>query len=142
MIGAAFELRLLPGLDGIEDQEILRAVKAFVSQGNQIGADLTGLVVVNAENSLVARVRDLFRVFGKLDLRNEFPFLIQHGCQLVHAAEGRAVAGGDHVRADAPGGDGRSLILQACDQVLVQIAGGGDDSVREAGFIQHLPGFL
>ena len=33
-------------------------------------------------------------------------------------------------------------ILQAVDQVLVQIAGGGDNRIREAGLIQHLSGLL
>ena len=142
VVGAAFELRLLPGLDGIEDEEILGAVEGLVRQGDKIRPDLARLVIVNPENSLVARIRNLLRILGELDLRNKFPFLIQHGRQLVDAAEGGTVAGGDHIRADAPGGDGRALALQAGDQVLVQVAGGGDDRVWEAGLVQHFAGLL
>ena len=35
-----------------------------------------------------------------------------------------------------------ALCLQAVDQVFIQIVGGGDDGVREACLIQHLPCFL
>ena len=40
------------------------------------------------------------------------------------------------MRADAPGGDGRALVLQGVDQVLVQVVGGGDDRIREACLVE------
>ena len=60
------------------------------------------------------------------------------GRQLVHAAEGGAVLGGDQVGADAPGIDGRALHFQAVDQLLVQVVGGGDHRVGETGLVQQL----
>ena len=44
--------------------------------------------------------------------------------------------------ADTPGCDGRALVLQGIDQVLIQVVGGGDDGIRETGLIEHLAGFL
>ncbi len=142
MVSTAFELCLLPGLDGIENQQILGYVKGLVRQGDEICPDLSGLIVVDAEDGLISGIGDLLGIFRKLDLGDKFPVFIQNGRQLVHAPEGGAIAGGNHIGSHAPGGNGCILALQTGDQVLVQIAGGGDHCVRETGLIQHLPGFL
>ena len=81
-------------------------------------------------DDLIAGVRDLLGVLGLLDLRDKFLLLvIPDRGQLVYAAEGRAVFGSDHVGAYSPGGDGGALILQAGDQVLVQVAGSRDHCI-------------
>ena len=84
----------------------LLLVKGFVRQTDQIRPDFSRGLVVNPVDGFIARVRDLFRIFGKLDLGDEFSLFILDGRQLVHAAEGRAVPGGDQVGSHAPGGDG------------------------------------
>ena len=50
--------------------------------------------------------------------------------------------GGDQIGAHAPGIYLGSLGLQAVDQVLVQIAGGGDNGVLKTGVSQHLVGLF
>ena len=79
---------------------------------------------------LWARVRDVYKR------------QILKCCQLVNAAEGRAVLAGDHLCTDAPGIDGCALGFQTADQVFVQVAGGRDDSIMETGSIQHFFSFL
>lgn len=91
---------------------------------------LAVFLIVNTADGLVARIGDLFCVLGQFDLRNEFSgFLILNGSQLVYAAEGRTVFGGDQVGTDTPGVDGSALQLQGRDQGLIQVVGSGDDSI-------------
>ena len=70
------------------------------------------------------------------------PLRVTDRRQLVHAAGGGIVLGGDQVGAHAPGGDGGPLYLQAVDEVFVQVIGGGDDRIGEACGVQHLSGLL
>ena len=71
-IGVGVDLCLFPGLQRIEDDHILLIIEGLVSQADEIGADLAGLAVVDPVDGLVARVRDLLGVLGKLDLRDKF----------------------------------------------------------------------
>ena len=57
--------------------------------------------------------------------------------ELVDAAQRRIVLAGDQPRADAPDVDGRALGLEVPDDLLVEVARGGDLRVREAGLIEH-----
>ena len=74
-IGVGVDLCLFPGLQRIEDDHILLIIEGLVSQADEIGADLAGLAVVDPVDGLVARVRDLLGVLGKLDLRDKFSCL-------------------------------------------------------------------
>ena len=67
---------------------------------------------VDTVGRLIARVCDLLLVLGELDLRDEGSSLLVHDRrELIDAAEGRAVLGGDQVCADTPGVDGCALVL-------------------------------
>ena len=132
----------LPGLQRIEQEQRLVLPEGLVGQGDEIRLQLSGFLFIDPVDDLVSGIGDLFTVLGELDLGNEGSVLVHDGGQLVHAAEGRPVLGGDHVGPHAPGGHRTALGLQAVDQVLVQVVGGGDDRVRKACFIQHFSGFL
>ena len=141
-ITSAGELRFFPGLQRIEDRHVPGGVKGLVIQADQIRTDLARVVVIDPVDRLAARVRDLFRVFGDLDLRNKASFFILDRSHFVDAAEAGVVLARDQIGADAPGGDGGALDLQGFDQVLVQVVGGGDHGVFKACRIQHLADFL
>ena len=64
-----------------------------------------GILFVNPVNGLIARVCHFFRIFGKLDFGDEIPVFVLDGRQLVNAAEGWAVLGGNQAGAYAPGSD-------------------------------------
>ena len=129
---------LLPGFDGIEEEKGFVLVINLVCQTDEISDNLVICSIVNSVNRLISRICHFFRIFGQLNLRNEFAcFPIQDSGQLVHSAEGRAVLGGDQVGSHAPGVDGSSLNFQAVDQILVQIVGRGNDGVCKSGRIQH-----
>ena len=134
---------LFPCLDRIEEQKGILLIELFIHETDQICDNLASLLVIDSLDGLVARIGNLFCIFRKLDLRDKFACVtVLDGSQLINAAEGRAVLGGDEVCADTPGRDGSALNLQAVDQVFIQIVGGGDDCIRESGVIQHLAGFL
>ena len=111
-IGARREKRLLPRLNGVEEQERVCRIKFFAHKADQIGNQLMALCTVNPVDGLVAWVRDFFRILGQLDFRDEFSgFPVLDGGQLIDASEGRRVLGGNQVCADAPGVDGCALML-------------------------------
>ena len=141
-ICASGKLRLLPCCIGIEQKQVLGGIVLFVHKTDQIGADLAGLLVVDPVDRLVAGIGDLFSVLGNLDLRHEITVLVLDCCELVHAAEGRAVLGSDQVGPHAPGRDGGTLDLQVVDQQFVQIIGCGDDRIGKSCRVQHLSRFF
>ena len=63
---------------------------------------------------------------------------LAHGAELVDAAERRLVAAGDELRADAPDVDARALLLEARDQVLVEVVARDDLRLGEAGRVEDL----
>ena len=129
----------LPGVHRVVDGQGPGGIEGLVVQGDQVGGGLAGLVVVDAPELLHARVGDLHRVFGDLDLGNH-PSVHGLGAHLVHAAQRRAVLAGDELGAHAPGVDARALELQVANQVLVQVARSADDGVGIARRVQHLAG--
>ncbi len=141
-VSAGLELRLLPGLQGVEEHQVILLPVFLLRQADQVGLYLAVLFLIDSVYLLVPGIRDFLAVLGELDLGDEIPLFIPDGRQLVHAAEGGIVLGGDQVGAHAPGGDGCALDLQAVDQVLVQVVGGGDHRVREACRVQHLSRLL
>ena len=68
------------------------------------------------------------------------PCRVADGRQLVDAAQGRLVVGGDQAGADAPDADRGPLLLQAGDDVFVEIVGGHDHRLGKAGLVEHPPG--
>ncbi len=125
-VGAGSEVCLFPCRYRVEEQQRLVLIELLADETDQICDDLAGFLVVDTVDGLVARVCDLLRVLGELDLRDEFlPPSFVHGSQLINTAEGRAVLGGDQVCADTPGVDGSALYSLSCDQVLIQVVGSG-----------------
>ena len=125
--------RLLPCLDRIKDHKVLVLAERLLLKANEIRPDLSGFLVVNPVDLLVARVRDLLRVLGELDLRREFLIALVLDCsELVDTAEGRMTLRGDERRADAPGIDLRALLLQGLDEELIEVRGSTDRRVRKA----------
>ena len=103
---------LFPGLNRVEEKKGLVGVVFLVNQTDQVSNDLAIFLVVDASDGLIARIGDLFCIFGKLDLRDEFSgSLVLDRSQFVNTAEGWAVFGGDQVGADTPGVDGCALKL-------------------------------
>ena len=141
-IGSAFDLGLFPGLYRVKDDHIFFFVKSFVGQTDQIRADLAGLLIVNPVDSFVARIGDLLRIFRQFYLGHKLTGFILDGSQFVDAAERRAVFGSDQVCANTPRGNGSTLILQAVDQMFIQITGSRYGRVRISGIIQHFSRFL
>ena len=141
-IAAAGQFRFLPGFVGIEKKQRFLLIKCFFHEADQIGFNFAGFFLINTVDGLVAGIGHLLRILGQLDLGNEVAVFAHDGSQFVYAAEGGAVFGGDQVCAHTPGGDGSALLLQALDQKLVQIVGGGNDGIRKTGFVQHPAGFL
>ena len=75
---------------------------------------------------LHAGVRRLRRLLRDLDAVLPRAARLPHRAELVDAAERRLVAAGDEPRADAPGVDARALLLEARDQVLVEVVARDD----------------
>ena len=70
-VGSAKNLGLFPGVNRVEDHHSFFRIEFLICKADQIGLDLAGLFAVDTVYSLVARVGNLFCVFGKLDLRLE-----------------------------------------------------------------------
>ena len=100
------------------------------------------LFVVDTVDLLAAWVGHLFTVVRELDLRNQIAVLIFDRSELVDTAEGGRILRGNQVGPDTPGIDRCPLRHQGLDQKFIQIRTGGDRRVREAGLVQHGPGFL
>ena len=81
---------------------------------------------------------DLGALLGELDPRFPGPAASADRGELVDAAQGRVVRAGDHPGADSPGRDLRALLLQARDDVLVQLVGSENDGLREPRGVEQL----
>ena len=84
-------------------------------------------------------VRGLGRLLRDLDAVLPLAARLAHRAELVDAAERRLVAARDEPRADAPGVDARALLLEARDQVLVEVVAGDDLRRAQAGLVEDLP---
>lgn len=101
---------LFPGFHRIKEKKGIILIINLIHETNQISNDFSAFFVVDPADRLVARVRDLLRIFGKLYLWNEFScFFIHDSGELVYAAEGWTVLGGNQVGSHTPGIDGGSL---------------------------------
>ena len=132
---------LLPHGLRIEEDVPVAGRRRFVADRQQVGDGLSVFVVVEPVDFLIARVGDLFDVFGDLDFRDEFAVLFD-GHQLVDAAEYRLGLGCDETLADAEGVDLRTFHDHIPDQVFVQGVGNGDGAVFETCLVQHFPGLF
>ena len=111
-VGSRSEECLFPCRDRVKEQQRFVLVEGLTDETDNVRDDLVAVLAINAVGRLVARVCDLLLVLGKLDLRDKFAGLLVHDrSELINAAEGRAVFGGDQVCSDTPGVDGRALIL-------------------------------
>src|SRR6266542_854569 len=66
---------------------------------------------------------------------------LSNGCELVDATQRGVVVGGGQLGADAPYANGRSLILQAGNDVLVEVIGSEDPRLLETGVVEQLSRF-
>lgn len=124
LVGSSKNLGLFPGVNRIEDHHSFFRIEFLICKADQIGLDLAGLLAVDTVYSLVARVGNLFCVFGKLDLRLEgIAVSVLYSGKFIYAAECRIVIGCDQLGSDAPGIDLGILCLQAFDKIFIKIAG-------------------
>ena len=92
-VGSAKNLGLFPGVNRVEDHHSFFRIEFLICKADQIGLDLAGLLAVDTVYSLVARVGNLFCVFGKLDLRLEgIAVSVLYSGKFVYAAECRISA--------------------------------------------------
>ena len=111
-VGSRSEKCLFPGRDRVKEQQRLVLVEGLTDEADNVCDDLVAVLSVDTVGCLIARVCDLLLVLGKLDLRDKGSGLLIHDRrELIDAAEGRAVLGGDQVCSDTPGVDGRTLVL-------------------------------
>ena len=87
-----------------------------------------------------ARVGNLDGLFRQLHLIFPVALLVAQGRELVDPAQGRLVVGGDQPRADAPDADRGALVLEAGDELFVEVVGGHDGRLGKAGLVEHSPG--
>ncbi len=83
------ELGLFPGLDGIEDGELLVLTEGLFFKTDNICLDLVFGLIVDTVDLLVAGIGDLFGVLGQLDLGDEIAVVVLDSSQLVDARPGR-----------------------------------------------------
>ena len=111
-VGSRSEKCLFPGRDRVKEQQRFVLVEGLTDETDNVRDDLVAVLSVDTVGGLVARVCDLLLVLGELDLRDEGSGLFIHDRrELINAAEGRAVFGGDQVCSDTPGVDGCALVL-------------------------------
>ena len=70
------ELGLFPGLDGIEDGELLVLTEGLFFKTDNICLDLVFGLIVDTVDLLVAGIGDLFGVLGQLDLGDEIAVVV------------------------------------------------------------------
>ena len=116
-IGAACKLRLLPGLDGIKQEQVFTGVEGLVGEADEVCFNFSCCFIIDPKDRFVTRIGDFLRIFGNLYLWNEFAGFVLDGGELVHPAEGRIVLGGDQVRPHTPGVNGCSLYLEIVEQI-------------------------
>ena len=110
-ISTALQVCLLPGLQRVKYNQVIRSIKPVIRQTDQICLQLPIGFFVNPVYGFVSRVCNLFRIFRKLDLWNKLTVSLLYCRQLIDAAKGRAVLGGDKIRSHTPGIDRCTLIL-------------------------------
>ena len=132
----------LPGGPGIEELQAPALVHLLVPDGDIIRLGLAGGLVKNAVDLFEMGIGDLVLVFADLDLGNHRSRPVLQGHQLVHPAEDRLAAGGNHPLAHAEQVHLGPLDQQIPDDIFVQGVGGGDPALRPARAVQHLPGLL
>src|SRR2546423_9280409 len=81
---------------------------------------------------------NLGRLLRELELVLPFAGLVAHGAELVNPAQRRLVERGGEFRADAPDVDLRVLVLQAGDDVLVEIVAGENLRVGKSTSVENL----
>ena len=84
---------------------------------------------------LVARIGNLFRVLGELDLWYKHTVFILDGGQLIDAPKGRAVLRRNQVGSYTPDIDGGTLLFQVVNQVFIQIVGSRNFCVWESRIV-------
>src|SRR5690606_33067798 len=88
-----------------------------------------------------ARDRNLGALFRKLELvlpyRGSGRF---DGRQFIDAAKRRLITAGHEPRADTPDRDDGALLLQAFDDVLVELVGGQNRRLRKPALVEDSPG--
>src|SRR3989440_3143894 len=85
--------------------------------------------------------RDFRDLFAQLHFVNPALVVTANRTQLVNAPERRLIVGRDQFGAYAPDVDHCALLLEAGDDVLVEVVARHNDRVREAGRIENLPCF-
>ena len=105
---------------------------------DHVGHELA--VVAEAPHLLDARGGDLGGLLGELDHVAPGAARVAHRAQLVDAAQGPGPVAGHEARAHAPHADGRALLLEALDGLLVEVVAGEDAAALEAGLVEHLAG--
>ena len=86
-VRAAFELGFFPCLQWIKDHKIFIRVKCFAYKADQISTDLTGCLIIDSVNGLVARIGNLFCILRQLNLRYEFAILCLDSSKFIYASE-------------------------------------------------------
>ena len=137
-VGSTRKKCFLPCSIWVKEKKIFPCIKCFISKADQIGTQHTSLFVVNAIDSFISWVGDLFNVFRNFNLWLEFAFCVLNSSQFIYTAKGWAVLRGNKIRSDTPGRNCSALHLEIVDQKFIQVVGSGNDSILESGVIQHL----
>src|SRR5262249_42656287 len=115
---------------------------AFVDAGERVVYRVGDKAAVAESADLEnPRHRDLARLLGQFELVLPVAVLVFPGPPLVDAAQGRPVVRCRQSSADAPDADGRALLFEVGDEVLIEVIAGEDTCLLEAGFIEHAAGF-
>src|SRR5437867_2905952 len=85
--------------------------------------------------------RNLRDLFAQLHFVNPAPVVTANRTQLVNAPERGLIVGRDQFGAYGPDVDHCALLLEAGNDVLVEVVARHNDRVREAGSIENLPRF-
>src|SRR5439155_8515474 len=85
--------------------------------------------------------RDLRDLFAQLHFVNPAPAVTANRTQFVNATERRLIVGRDQFGAHAPDVDHCALLLEAGDDILVEVVARHNDRIWEAGRIENLSRF-
>ena len=113
----------------------MRHTNAFVK--GHVGDELI-FVTVTADLEH-ARRRHLGGLLRDLYLVLPVRAIVSPQCaQLVHATERGLIVCGAEFGTDTPARDGRTLVFQARDDVLVKLVAGNDDCVGKSSAVEYL----
>lgn len=90
-VGSTRKKCFLPCSIWVKEKKIFLCIKCLISKADQIGTQHTSLFVVNAIDSFISWIGDLFNVFRNFNLRLEFSICILNSSQFINTAKGRAV---------------------------------------------------